>query len=242
MADKTGVEDPIENGQLCVDFVGEIHMLDLGQTLTFGRDADLNVDDNRFLHRQLGRFESRGDLWWLSNIGGRIELEVFDVDTQAKVVLTAGTAQALPGERMLVRFKAGQTTYEIDLRCPPTQRPEQAEPSDTVSLASLPLTDSQRQLIVVLSESKLLYPHEPLILPTNKDACERLGWTVAQFNRKLDNVCEKLAKAGVPGLKPGSDGRNNLRRQNLVESSIAGGLITEADLAVLDAIEPSTGL
>ena len=36
--------------------------------------------------------------------------------------------------------------------------------------------------------------------PSSADAAARLGWTVTKFNRKLDNVCQKLADAGIRGL------------------------------------------
>ena len=33
----------------------------------------------------------------------------------------------------------------------------------------------------------------------------RLGWTLTKFNRKLDNVCQKLARHGVRGLHGSAD-------------------------------------
>jgi hypothetical protein len=34
-------------------------------------------------------------------------------------------------------------------------------------------------------------------LPTSAAAAQRLGWSITRFNRKLDNVCDKLDRQGV---------------------------------------------
>ena len=41
-------------------------------------------------------------------------------------------------------------------------------------------------------------------LPTSAQAAERIGWTLTRFNRKLDNVCDKLDRIGVPGMRGGA--------------------------------------
>ena len=63
-----------------VDFCGELHQIDVGQSLTFGRAADLVIDDNQFLHRQVRQLAHRSGLWWLDNIGTRIPLGVLLVN------------------------------------------------------------------------------------------------------------------------------------------------------------------
>ena len=40
---------------------------------------------------------------------------------------------------------------------------------------------------------------------TNREVAARLGWSLTKFNRKLDNVCQKLKKAGVQGLHGDSE-------------------------------------
>lgn len=72
-------------------------------------------------------------------------------------------------------------------------------------------------------------------VPSSADAARRLGWTTTRFNRKLDNVCQKLAKVGVQGLHgaPGELASN--RRARLVEYAIAVRLVTPASLVMLDA-------
>ena len=59
-------------------------------------------------------------------------------------------------------------------------------------------------------------------------AAQRLGWTITKFNRKLDNVCEKLAKLGVRGLHGDASRLATSRKARLVEHALATQLVTEA--------------
>lgn len=226
--------EAISEGCLLVDYCGELILLEVDQSLTFGRGAELDIDDNAFLHRQLGRFEHRDGRWWLVNTGSRIELEMFDRETKASARLTSGTSQMLPGENLLVQFVAGSTRYELLVNGPPIGRVEPAEPSDTVGLHLIPWTHEQRLLMTVLAESLLRNPHQPLQLPTNDDAQTRLAWSKTKFNRKLDNLCERLTNLGVRGLDKGVGGRNNDRRRILAEVAVERGILSEADLEALD--------
>jgi hypothetical protein len=54
------------------------------------------------------------------------------------------------------------------------------------------------------------------------------------FNRKLDNVCEKLDKLGVAGLRGGAGNLATSRRARLVEYAVATHLVGTEDLALLD--------
>lgn len=49
-----------------------------------------------------------------------------------------------------------------------------------------------------------------------------------------NQVCQKLAKAGVPGLHGGPGNLAANRRARLVEFSLSTGLVSEADLRDLD--------
>ena len=65
-------------------------------------------------------------------------------------------------------------------------------------------------------------------------AAARLGWTLPTFNRKLDNVCDKLDKFGVSGLRGGRNKLASNRRARLVEYAISTRLVTPEDLDTLD--------
>ena len=204
----------------------------------FGRRADLEIDDNEFLHRRLGHFEHRHGLWMLRNVGRALHMTVLDTATQSQSVVAPGREVALTFSPALVRFRAGPTTYELRVNCgesggAPTLGTD--ETLDTKTLSGFPLTLSQRLLIVALAEGTLRDPASGVQIPNSARAAARLGWSLTQFNRKLDNVCAKLTKAGVGGLhgKPGVLASN--RRRLLVEFAVQSGLVTSDDLAVLDS-------
>ena len=54
------------------------------------------------------------------------------------------------------------------------------------------------------------------------------------FNRKLDNVCDKLDKIGVRGLRGGKGNLATNRRLRLVEYAVATHLVGTEDLFLLE--------
>ena len=72
------------------------------------------------------------------------------------------------------------------------------------------------------------------LVPTNRAAATRLGLRMPQFNRGLDRLCTKLTRQGVTGL--GGDSANLAvdRRERLVEWAVTNGVVTVADLPMLD--------
>ncbi len=222
--------------ELEVDYCGSITKLAEGDSMEFGRGADLDIDDNKFLHRRLGRIFERGGQWWLANLGRSIPITVHDRTSRSEATVAPGTEFLLVYHDAVLRFSAGPTTYEVDLRQPkPTASPDldQGVPTDTITVSDLPLTDDQRLLIVVLAEPTLADPVAKFRLPTNREAAHRLGWKITKFNRKLDNVCDKLTKKGVTGLHSGGGGVASDRRSRLVRYSIETGLVTPSDLQLL---------
>ena len=69
--------------------------------------------------------------------------------------------------------------------------------------------------------------------PASNVVAARLGWTPTKFNRKLDNVCDKLTKLGVRGLHGDAARLATSRKARLVEYALATQLVTAADLALL---------
>ena len=227
--------------ELKIDFAGEVHELSSDDTLEFGRGADLNIDSNPFLHRRVGRFEHKSGLWFLSNVGRSIHLVVVDSDTLSQATVAPGREIALTFLPATVRFRAGRSTYEILVEGEGAKSDLAAQPSksfDTVTASNIPMTPSQRLLVLALAEPTLRGPTAGLQIPANKQAAARLNWSITKFNRKLDNVCAKLTKAGVAGLHgaPGSLAAN--RRRALVEFALQSGMVTTDDLDLLD--EPHT--
>jgi hypothetical protein len=232
------------DANLYVDFIGEVATVKPGEELTFGRQADLHIDDNRHLHRVLGRFWSRGDAWWLTNEGRSITIQIADADSRSSVQLAPGSEIALSFPNSVLRFRAGVTDYEVAVRVPDRDAvdvDDEEDPLDadddeagaTIALGDIMLTEEQRLLLLALAETTLRDPHNNDELPTNRAVARRLDWSITKFNRKLDNLCNRFAKLGVGGLRGSVDQLATDRRRRLVDHAIESGLITRAQLDLL---------
>ena len=222
---------------LTVDYCGEISTAHPGTPLVIGRDADIAVDDNPFLHRQFLEISDQGDLWWLSNVGTLLSATVADEFGGLQAWLAPGGRLPLVFPRTVVWFTAGPTTYELDVLLsgwlfePVRQRTELA---GSVTVGRVSLTPDQHLLLVGLCEPVLRRRNRGgAASPTSQAVADRLGWTPTKFNRKLDNVCDKLAKLGVRGLHGDAGRLATSRKTRLVEHALATQLVTPADLALL---------
>lgn len=235
-----GLPGPAPDGPdgLAVEFCGEWHRLRPGATFEVGRDADLCVDDNPYLHRRFLRLEAEGDLWWLANVGTRLSATVCDTSGGVQSWLPPGARLPIVFPLTAVIFTAGPTTYEffVHLANPSyqvTSAPDTPVGATTVGAVSWTL--SQRQLILALAEPLLRREGSGLSeIPSSAEAARRLGWALTRFNRKLDNVCDKLDRIGVSGLRGGPGAHATNRRARLVEYAVSSRLVTAADLPLLD--------
>jgi len=228
--------------RLRVDYCGEVRAIETSDELTFGRAGDLRIDDNRHLHRVLGRLWARDEQWWLTNEGSSISIQIADADSRSNVVLAPGSEIALSFPNSIVRFRAGITDYELTLRVPDREDEEEDEEAeelwddeftDTIALGDIVLTDEQRLLLLALAEPTLRNPHLKQDLPANRAVARRLGWSITKFNRKLDNLCNRFAKLGVGGLRGSIDQLATDRRRRLVDHAIDSGLIAANQLGRL---------
>jgi hypothetical protein len=225
--------------RLRVEYCGEVRAVETSDELTFGRAGDLRIDDNRHLHRVLGRLWARGEQWWLTNEGSSISIQIADADSRSNVVLAPGSEIALSFPNSIVRFRAGITDYELAVSVPDREDEEEDDEgedpwddefTDTIALGDIVLTDEQRLLLLALAEPTLRDPHVKQDLPANRAVARRLGWSITKFNRKLDNLCNRFAKLGVGGLRGSIDQLATDRRRRLVDHAIDSGLITAAQL------------
>jgi len=234
MPESAAVAGPAGTGlQLEVEFLDEHRHLELGEDLTFGRSADLVVDDNPFLHRVVGRFASREGVWWLQNHCRRHFVDVEDT-AGTRVSIAPGGQFSLTPRRAAVRFSGGPTNYELTCELsgwvgamaldgtPPA--------TATVNFGVVPLSENQHLLLVALCAQRLAGVDE---VPSSQVAALSLGWTITKFNRQLDHVCIKLRRAGVRGLCGDQSSRALDRRGALVEHALANGLVTEGDLGLV---------
>lgn len=225
---------------LAVEFLGEEYAVSPGDSFAFGRSADLSIDENNHLHRRLGQFDFADGMWWLHNIGSALTIEVIDRNSPSRLTLAPGASTALVFEEACLRFQAGPSQYEVNVDVPllrPTvEATETTDGVPTVTGSQLTFTADQFLCILSLAEPRLR-DRASVDIPTNKAAAARLGWKITKFNRKLDNVCNKVGNAGVPGLHGGAGALATKRRERLVDYALATSVVAPADLARLDDVE-----
>lgn len=233
---------------LIVEFLDELWELEPDDTLSFGREADIVVDDNPFLHRKLGNFVFRDGLWWVHNIGSSISIDLHDAATAGMAVISAGESQPVVFDQFIVRFEANRHPYEITGTLADAQHPkfptvDVKSPGNTTQVfGEVRLTLDQRLMILALAEPRLRdMKNVNAEIPSTKEAAARLGWGTKKFNRKVDNVCERLSAQGVPGLAGSVSKLATGRRRRLVEHAIDSGLVTPEDLDALGQTGESSG-
>lgn len=222
-------------GPLTVTFLEQTTTLDPATDLTFGRAADLVIDDNRFMHRVVGRFVCREGVWWLQNLGTRSRLELLDEQSGTLLELAPGQQLPIVACEFAVRFTAGPGNYELTgTRTGDALRADAAGDvvgTATVDFGNVPLSPEQHLLVVALFESKLRTGR----IEGGNVMAGRLGWSANKFNRKLDVVCEKLHRAGVPGVKGEIGLSADGRRETVLGWALSNGVVTRNDLALVRA-------
>lgn len=225
-----------------VEFAGEEFPIPEDRPLSIGREGDVVIDDNPFLHRRFLEVHRRADLVWIANVGGQLTATVGDENGLVETLLGPGASVPLVLSRSVVWFTAGATTYDFDIVVddPPFVSTPTTPPRESGStIGQVTLTYDQRLLLVALAEEFLRRGVRGRAnIPPSRAAAERLGWTITKFNRKLDNVCEKLSKMGVRGLTSAGGRNASTRRARLVEYSLSSRLVTPNDLVLLDRIHP----
>lgn len=220
-----------------VEYCGEWHQVTAPGPFAIGREGDLEVDDNPYLHRRF--LELHHDrFWWLSNVGDHLAATVSDGTGVMTAWLSPGATMPLAFATTEVRFTAGPTAYLLQLEvdsptmmansaAAPLLGPETIRPTD--------LTVNQTMMVLALAEPALLAGSTTAAaIPSSQDAANRLGWTLTKFNRQLDSVCEKLDKGGVKGLRGGQAQLASSRRGRLVEYAIATRIVTVNDISLLN--------
>jgi len=222
-----------------IEFCGAMIEVDR-EPFSIGRDADFVIeDDNRFLHRRFLSLSAPQGVWLLANVGTQLTATVSDREGRLEAFLSPGGVLPLVFDETIVRFTAGPTSYEFSIVLPnPAFLASQIEENDQgdTTVGRTVMTPDQLRLVLALAEPALLgRARAGTAMPSSGEAAQRLGWTTTKFNRKLDNVCQKLSAQGVRGLhgEPGRLASN--RRARLVEYALAVRLVTRGDLALIDS-------
>lgn len=220
---------------LRVEYCGEWHDVRAGESLTVGRVADLVIDDNPELDDRLLEIFRENDAWWLESTSTSRTVQVSDPSGRVSAELAPGERVPIVFDPAHVVFAAGRTTYEFALHGELPYSAFATSAERRLGTVDLPrLTHNQRLLLVVLCERALERPASGRgDFPTSAEAAARLGWSLTAFNRKLDNVCDRLDRVGVPGLRGGRGNLATRRRVRLIEFALASGLVRKEDLALL---------
>nr|WP_127793727.1 hypothetical protein [Agromyces sp. LHK192] len=226
---------------LRVEFCGEWYDVDPASPFGIGREGDLVIDDNPYLHRTFLTLTAEHGLWWLHNVGQLLSATVADATGGVQAWLAPGARLPIVFEQMHVMFSAGSTTYDFTIHAEAdfyaTSLTSSTSDAGT-TIMPVALTTGQRLLVLALAEPILLqHAAGRATVPSSADAARRLGWSMTTFNRKLDNVCEKLDRIGVQGLRGGRGKLATNRRARLVEYAVATRLVSVDDLPMLDAPE-----
>ena len=223
--------------KLRIEFCGEWYEVEHPSDFHIGRESDLVIDDNPYLHRRFLRISEDRGLWWLSNVGTLLSATVTDATGQVQAWLAPGARLPIVFPQMQVLFSAGSTTYEFTVFTTGDYFTTTATPDvggGETTMAPVALTSSQRLLVVALAEHVLKQDSPGRgEIPTSAEAAARLHWSMTTFNRKLDNVCDKLDKLGVQGLRGAKNNLATNRRLRLVEYAVATRLVSKDDLSLL---------
>ena len=167
-------------GDLALEFCGE--WFDPAQAkdgFDIGREGDLAIDDNPYLHRRFLRVTQEDGIWWLSNVGSLISATVCDAGGGVQSWLPPGHRLPLVFPTTSIVFTAGPTTYEVtaQLTDAPYHEVRSEDPdSGATTIGAISFTTSQKQLIVVLAEPMLRREGTGLSeIPSSADAARRLA-------------------------------------------------------------------
>lgn len=232
--------------RLSVDVAEETYRLGPGETLTFGRTAKAVVDaENPYMHRSVGRLYFDRWSWWLQNVARHMPMTMIGDDDRLKT-LPAGAAEPLTTTQGLIRFYAGAVGYEVaweldrPLASPEFDDGRSESETITADFGKVVLSVDQRRMMSAMAEPRLRDPGNQSRIPASAEIASRFGWTLKQFDRKLDYLCRKLTDSGVPGLRgsPGTEAAD--RRERLVTHVLHNGLVTSDDLQLLDCVGTGT--
>ncbi|MBW4094538.1 MAG: hypothetical protein HIU81_03650 [Acidobacteria bacterium] len=226
--------------EIAIDFCGEWFEPDPEKVFTIGREGSIALDDNPYLHRQFLEVARYDNMWWLTNVGSRMSATIADGSGGMQAWLSPGARLPLVFGQTLVVFTAGPTTYELAVHMQsPAFRFDNVRSPSAAETTIGPVTFTPTQMAVILALA------EPILrrggtgfstIPSSAQAAKRLGWAQTRFNRKLDNVCDKLDRSGVSGLRGGVGKMASNRRARLVEHAVTSQLVTPDDLPLLDEV------
>lgn len=223
----------VDAGTLVIDLAGQRHAVGRSDVVTFGRAADILVDEsNPYLHRMVGRFFWHAEWWWLENLGSVTELEVAAEDGTV-ASLPARDAEGMPvmmalaGPAFRVVFESGGASYEMTgtMEGSGTSRPAPRPPSgQDADSGDITLTPDERDLLARLAAPGLRDPAIGLGgVATDEELAGQLGWPVDRVASKLDYLGSRFCRSGVKGVQ-GRRGEVALYRRRRLAQHVTANL------------------
>jgi hypothetical protein len=216
-----------------------------GETFTFGRSKKCTVvldAADRGLSRTAGSLRYHDGTWWVHNDSHACLLFVTG-DRGFRADLPPGLALPLQQWHAKLRLAGGQGNYTLLIRLPddsdePEPRPLTAMPTDSRAITSVrsrpKLSDSDRLILAARFEKYLIWRYPGVATPcTAREAAERIGWGQHAVVKRCENIRERYARLGVPGL------RGPRALEELATLLISTGELTAEDLQRLPARSPA---
>lgn len=209
------------HSELTVRFVGEKYCP--AAELTFGRQADLTLDENNFLHRRAGRFRLREGTWWLENVGGRLRLTMVSSDGSL-LDLQPGSSSPLLGLSGEISVTAGPTRYTMEYELQHIQMAITDSASfrvsgaDTMTYGPI-LTPRELDFVVVMAQGRLTGRLGPI--PSHGEIAETWGVSAKTVDNTLQRLRTKLRNQNINSVTSS---------ETLIEYLVTQGLVSLVDL------------
>jgi predicted component of type VI protein secretion system len=217
-----------------------------GEPFTFGRapacSAVLPALD-RSVSRHAGSLHYHGGCWWLHNDSSSAMLCVLG-DRGFRADLPPGLQVPLQQWHARVTVTGMLGVYTLRLRLPglddapdPAEQapaaPGTGEGAVTSTHSLTALTGSDRVVLAARFEAYLTWRHPGAPAPASaRDTAERIGWQAHTVAKRCENIRDRYARLGVPGL------RGPRALEQLALLLISTGELTPADLRLLPAKAP----
>jgi hypothetical protein len=216
-----------------------------GEMFTFGRSPACGLvlpAEDRGVSRLAGTVRHQGGLWWLRN-DGSAPLHIVG-DRGLRVELPSGVAMPVQQWHTQVRLNGLFGPYTLRLRLPALDdtpdRPARAtapptgagmEDRDVTSTRlRLPLNEQDRLVLAARFEDYLTRSPAGVPVPRSaRAAARRIGWQPHTVAKRCENIRERYARLGMPGL------RGPRALDELATLLISTGELTAADLRRLPA-------
>jgi hypothetical protein len=215
-----------------------------GEQLTFGRAPECSAvlpAADRGVSRKAGSFQHHDNWWWLHNDSTASMLTVLG-DRGFRADLPPGLQVPLQQWHAKVSLLGTLGHYTLRLRLPGLddvpdpehQAPVTGEQAATSTRYRIPLNDDDRLVLAARFEAYLARRHAGDPVPRSaRDAGERIGWPAHTVAKRCENLRNRYARIGVPGL------RGARALEELALLLISTGQLTADDLHRLPAGPPS---